>query len=134
MYKIICYKSKVKSTLNTLDLVQLFDFSRDTNTKNGISGFLLKKEETFFQIIEGNDIVIDSLYKNIQKDDRHINIDELVNMTIKQKIFGNFFTEYNTIEESNILYALQEYVELLKNSNHKNSDLFSKIIQDFISA
>lgn len=134
MYKIICYKSKAKQTLTVLDLVQLFDFSRDTNTKNGISGFLLKKEQTFFQIIEGNDIVIDSLYKNIQKDVRHTNIDELVNMTIKQKIFGDFFTEYNTIEESNILYALQKYVELLKNSNHKNSDLFSKIIQDFISA
>jgi hypothetical protein len=71
MLKTICYKSQVKSTLKILEFEALFNETQYNNDTNNITGVLVKKENVFFQIIEGHSSVIDPLYQKIKKDSRH---------------------------------------------------------------
>lgn len=49
------------------------------NNVRGITGVLLCLDETFFQILEGDDYKIDSLFESIKKDPRHKDIVCLIN-------------------------------------------------------
>ncbi|APY01246.1 BLUF domain-containing protein [Lacinutrix venerupis] len=133
MLKTICYKSKAKSNLSMLTFEALFNETQINNNKNNIFGVLVKKENTFFQIIEGHSKIIDEVYKKIKLDTRHTNIVELLNQTISQLSFKAFDTGYAVIEDFDALYGLQKYVMELNQSNFENSNLFSKIIEDLLT-
>lgn len=111
----------------------LFNETQINNNKNNIFGVLVKKENTFFQIIEGDSKIIDEVYKKIKLDTRHTNIVELLNQTISQLSFKAFDTGYAVIEDFDALYGLQKYVMELNQSNFENSNLFSKIIEDLLT-
>ena len=134
MLKTICYKSKVKSTLKILEFEAIFNETQSKNDSNDITGVLVKKEQGFFQIIEGNSEIIDSVYLKIKKDSRHSNITEILNKPISQLSFKSFDTGYSVIADIDALYGLQNYVTTLNKNNFENRDLFLQIIEDLLSS
>ncbi|WP_158845141.1 BLUF domain-containing protein [Algibacter sp. L1A34] len=133
MLKTICYKSKIKSTLNILELEALFNETQNKNDTENITGVLVKKENTFFQITEGQSTAVDKVYLKIKKDSRHTNIIEILNNPISQLSFNAFGTNYMVIEDINALYGLQKYITNLEQNNFENSSLFLKIIEDLLT-
>ena len=133
MLKCICYTSKVKPTLNILELEALFNETQINNEKSDITGVLVKNEDDFFQILEGNALIIDAIFERIKKDTRHSNIIVFLNNTISQLAFKAFDTSYALIENIDALYGLQMYLEDLQKNNLENSALFTKIIEDLLT-
>ncbi|MEM5564003.1 BLUF domain-containing protein [Psychroserpens sp. AS72] len=133
MLKTICYKSKVKSTLDIMDFETLFFETQTKNDSHNIKGVLVKQENTFFQIIEGESIILDALYLKIKNDFRHTNIIEILNTPISQLSFEGFDTGYVVIDHVDALYGLQTYIDSLKQNNVENSALFLEIIEDLLT-
>jgi hypothetical protein len=50
---------------------QILEGARDFNARNGVSGALYLYGHTFVQYLEGDELVLDALYKRIQQDSRH---------------------------------------------------------------
>jgi intein-encoded DNA endonuclease-like protein len=53
-------------------IVDLLTVSRKNNKKLGITGMLLYIDETYFQVLEGNEESLHKLYKIIEYDKRQI--------------------------------------------------------------
>ncbi|GAL62346.1 MULTISPECIES: BLUF domain-containing protein [Algibacter] len=133
MLKTICYTSTVKPSLSLLEFEALFNETQTRNDRNNITGVLVKKDNLFFQIIEGHPEVIDSLFVQIKKDSRHSKISELLNASISELSFKAFDTGYTVIEDIDTLYGLQLYVAALEQNNIENSSLFLQIIEDLLT-
>lgn len=90
------------STINTTQLLKrrVFGDIRDEaiafNRQHGISGFLCYGSRNFFQYIEGEKSVIQSLYAKIQQDPRHHNIKLLSEGEIKTRRCQNWHMNFVT--------------------------------------
>ena len=133
MLKTICYTSTAKPSLSLLEFEALFCETQTKNNSNNVTGVLVKKDNLFFQIIEGHPEVIDTLFMQIKKDSRHSKISELLNVSISQLSFKAFDTGYTVIEDIDTLYGLQIYVTALEQNNIENSSLFLQIIEDLLT-
>ena len=133
MLKTICYTSTIKPSLSLLEFEALFSETQTKNDSNNITGVLVKKDNLFFQIIEGHPEVIDTLFMQIKKDTRHSKISELLNTSISQLSFNAFETGYTVIEDIDTLYGLQLYVATLEQNNIENSSLFLQIIEELLT-
>lgn len=63
---------------------------RKNNEANHITGMMLFSEGTFLQVLEGNDVDIDTLIKKIEADRRHHSIIKLGSGKIEERIFPNW--------------------------------------------
>ena len=126
MLKTICYKSQANANLNLLEFEALFNQTQLKNNSHNITGVLVKRDDVFFQILEGNPIIIDTVYEEIKKDRRHFNILELLNKSISQLSFKSFDIGYAVIKDTDTLYDLQQ-------NNIENSPLFLQIIEELLS-
>jgi hypothetical protein len=133
MLKTICYTSDVNKTLNLLAFEALFNQTQLKNDSHNITGFLVKRNGMFFQVLEGNPIIIDTVYEDIKKDRRHSNITEFLNTSIPQLSFKTFDIGYSVIKDVDTLYSLQQFVANLNQQKHKNSPLFLEIIEGLLS-
>jgi hypothetical protein len=84
------YISRAKDPFSKLQLVQLFDKAFYFNNTNQITGVLFYENRYFAQILEGTRKDISSLWKRIQKDNRHVIIRELDFREIDQRAFPNW--------------------------------------------
>ena len=74
MVKQLIYKSQCVTEI-TPDLVETIIFAAARfNEVRGISGILLYSENVFLQLLEGDPVEVDDLYKRILADPRHMNI------------------------------------------------------------
>ncbi|MEM5538765.1 MULTISPECIES: BLUF domain-containing protein [unclassified Olleya] len=133
MLKTICYKSQANANLNLLEFEALFNQTQLKNNSHNITGVLVKRDDVFFQILEGNPIIIDTVYEEIKKDRRHFNILELLNKSISQLSFKSFDIGYAVIKDTDTLYGLQKFVSDLQQNNIENSPLFLQIIEELLS-
>lgn len=133
MLKTICYTSEVNSSIKLMELEALFNQTQSKNNSHNINGVLVKRNNLFFQVIEGNPIIIDTVYEQIKKDSRHSNIIEFLNKPITELSFKSFEIGYSIVKDMDTLYSLQSYVLELEKNNNKNSSLFLQIIEDLLS-
>ncbi|WP_188462573.1 BLUF domain-containing protein [Bizionia arctica] len=133
MLKTICYKSKAKLNINIMGFEAIFNETQTKNDSKNITGVLVKRGQVFFQILEGESVIIDALYLKIKKDSRHTDIIELLNKSISQLSFKGFDTGYSVIEHMDALYGLQNYVINLEKKDTENSTLFLQIIEDLLT-
>ena len=61
--------------------------SRANNKKHNITGALICRSDIFLQLLEGPEQQVKSTYKSIQNDDRHININQLLDQSIEKRLF-----------------------------------------------
>ena len=134
LLKTICYTSNPKRELSILELEALYDSSKRNNDKLSITGILVLHNNIFFQILEGEETVVNTLYQKIKKDPRHKNINEVLNFSIKEKTFNEFGVGYSIIKNMGALYAFQEYVDYVSENHKKHSSFFSNIISNLLSS
>ena len=133
MLKTICYTSDANKALQLLEFEALFNQTQLKNDSHNITGFLVKRDDVFFQVLEGNPIIIDTVYEDIKKDYRHTNITEFLNTSIPRLSFKTFDIGYSVIKNLDTLYSLQQFVANLNQQKHENSPLFLEIIEALLS-
>ncbi|WP_179336942.1 BLUF domain-containing protein [Winogradskyella ludwigii] len=131
MLKTICYKSKSNSGNTIIDIESLFYNTRQNNNKQEIKGILIYRDTTFFQILEGECTIVNTLYQSIKRDSRHGNIKELLNTEIDKYSFADFGLGYATISSLDALYGFQEYLN--KNDGSDNFKIIENLVQDLLN-
>jgi hypothetical protein len=91
---ILVYCSVAIRPFDTKDIVDLLTISRKNNEKFGITGMLLYIDETFFQVLEGNEESLHNLYKKIECDERHTKVVKLIEEPIDKRTFSDWSMGY----------------------------------------
>jgi len=61
--------------------------ARRNNARNGITGALICREDLFLQMIEGRRDLVTSTFSRILRDDRHVDVVNLLSSDIDSRIF-----------------------------------------------
>ena len=93
------YVSTQTREMQAADLIELLNFARDSNKKLGITGLLLHRQDSFFQLIEGPKDVITALYARICKDARHRRVEKLYMAPIDEREFPDWQMAFMDLDD-----------------------------------
>ena len=96
MLERLVYRSKATHKLGSLHLFNLLVQCRKRNLSLGITGHLLYTEEIFVQCIEGPSGSIDALWKSLQRDERHHNVELLGRGPITDRQFADWAMAFSS--------------------------------------
>ncbi|TWU59990.1 Blue light- and temperature-regulated antirepressor YcgF [Rubripirellula tenax] len=101
--KQLVYTSSAIASFDPLELEHLLERSRHRNQMAAITGVLLYRDSTFFQVLEGPVDAVDALFQRIESDPRHAKTVVLSSQKIKSRNFGDwpmgFAHQPNVIEQ-----------------------------------
>lgn len=89
MYQLI-YCSEVSAEISNKQLVQILQKARNNNSKDNITGVLFFNHKYFLQLLEGDQLPINTLYRKVINDNRHTNVTLLNYEKIIQRSFENW--------------------------------------------
>lgn len=95
-YCITYFSTAVESTTER-NIVDIVEFSRTKNARLGITGVLLYVNGHIVQVLEGQQAAVEDLYKSIQADPRHTNVQTVISHPIAQRLFSHWYMGYETI-------------------------------------
>lgn len=104
------YISSAKLGLTHGEILNIVEDSRVNNKKIGLTGLLLFNSGNFMQLVEGEEPVVDDLFKKIEKDRRHTDIKLLLKEPITHRNFSDWTMGFKNIEK------LKETNPALRNS------------------
>jgi len=90
MLQKIIYASQAIKPVDTGMLQAILDKARTLNAQDGITGFLLYADESFLQILEGEEAVLTATFERIAKDTRHRGVRVLERTPISRRRFGEW--------------------------------------------
>jgi hypothetical protein len=99
MYELV-YCSQAESNVMYDDILNILKMSRESNSKNNITGCLLFYKKQFVQIIEGEKDRVQELYERIKTDSRHENILLLAENVKEERHFPNWNMAFQSLDSS----------------------------------
>lgn len=126
--KCLVYSSKSK--MAQISLADILLTSRVNNRKFGITGFLVAHSRGFIQLIEGEEAVIDQLYRNINDDQRHCDVKTIAVTTIQERRFPDWDMGYTYLPSNHQL--LKDYL-LNKQDQQSLIDIFTRFIRSDVT-
>ena len=97
LVSLIYVSSATKHFDEQQQLVTLLKASRSTNEAHKITGMLLYHEGHMMQVIEGEELEINQLFNNIQRDKRHNGVIKLICKPIEEREFSEWNMSYLNI-------------------------------------
>ncbi|PKM11107.1 MAG: blue light sensor protein [Gammaproteobacteria bacterium HGW-Gammaproteobacteria-3] len=94
----LVYMSHAVKPFATEDLMQLLRECRDSNAAKGVTGVLLYFNDSFIQVLEGKEEIINKTFQLIKKDPRHKNVVELERTYILQPEFPDWSMGFEEID------------------------------------
>lgn len=95
----VLYISKTTRAMPEAELHEIASRARAKNELEGITGALLFVEDSFVQVIEGKDAVIEKLLAALRADTRHRDITILMDRNVPSRDFQNWSMGMITISE-----------------------------------
>ncbi len=71
----LTYVSTQTRAMGAADLIGMLNQAQIANDQLGITGLLLHREDSFFQIIEGDQASVEALFQKIESDSRHTRVE-----------------------------------------------------------
>ena len=84
------YVSRAAEAMTQESLLALLQQSLRNNETNGVTGMLLYGNDTFVQVLEGEEMVLDSVIDKIRKDPRHSEVHFLYRKPVQQRQYGDW--------------------------------------------
>ena len=84
------YVSTETGHLGTQGMVELLIEARRVNTERNLTGLLLHREKSFYQVLEGPEEEVKRTFERIERDDRHTAVDVLFEGTVEQREFADW--------------------------------------------
>lgn len=106
----VSYLSRATAPMSSEQLLSLLLQSRRNNAARGITGMLLYGNDTFLQVIEGEDSVVDALVDRIGADPRHTGVKILGRKSVPARQYSDWSMSFERVTPQ----ALEE-VEGLRN-------------------
>ena len=98
----LAYTSIACQVLKRREILSLLQQARLFNRQHNITGILLYKEQSFFQVIEGEDAIIKKLMGSIREDYRHYDINLLFEREVTRRHFDLWSMGYMDVERSDV--------------------------------
>lgn len=86
----LCYVSTQSRPMHGSDLVDVLETARVVNSERDITGLLLHKDDSFLQVLEGNEEDVREVFERIERDERHCRIKVLFEGPLEQREFSDF--------------------------------------------
>ncbi len=90
----IAYVSHSIWPLGPTLLSDILEVSQRNNARDEITGILKYHDQQFFQILEGEQSVVQLCFERIVRDPRHINVSQILDDSIMSRTFGNWTMSY----------------------------------------
>jgi uncharacterized membrane protein (DUF373 family) len=84
------------------ELLSLLTECQTKNTDNNLTGILLYANETFFQVLEGEELTVNKVYDSIKKDPRHKDCTVIDTQPIKERAFPYWSMGFEKIDTSDL--------------------------------
>jgi hypothetical protein len=99
--KRIKYVSEFSRELEPEDITALEEQCIRNNQKIGVTGVLMVSGSLFFQVLEGPEDKVDTLYESILSDDRHTRILKLADeRNVKERLFPDWAMKVVSLDRS----------------------------------
>ncbi len=102
------YASVAAPDFEEHEIPELLEQSRADNEKADLTGMLLYVDGSFFQVLEGRQAVVDTVYARIIRDDRHSRITLIIREPIARRNFAEWSMGFSTIDRSDAGAAIGE--------------------------
>lgn len=86
----LAYVSTQSRAMTAADLIGLLQQAREKNEERNITGLLLHKNQSFFQVIEGNRRNVDDTFADITRDMRHEGVEVLFDEPLEEREFSDW--------------------------------------------
>ncbi len=86
----VSYISSAARAMSTEDLQDLLQQCRENNARLGVTGMLLYGNQTFVQILEGEEATVNALLETIKRDPRHANVQLLQRKSIDRREYSDW--------------------------------------------
>ncbi len=90
----IIYASRAAVPFTENELQELLALSRSNNAAIDVTGMLLHCEGSFFQVLEGEEAVVNALYAKIGRDPRHDEVVKVISESINERAFDEWSMGY----------------------------------------
>ena len=84
------YASVATAKFDRPSMEALLMRSRERNVARGLTGMLLYTGDNFFQVLEGEETVVETLYETIHRDTRHTKVTKVIQEPIARRAFGSW--------------------------------------------
>jgi len=81
------------------DILRILDTATKNNKRHGITGLLCFTENMFMQVLEGDSFLINQLYRNIAKDERHRDVNLIDYSFVWQREFPDWAMGFVDMEK-----------------------------------
>tara|TARA_B100000929_G_C15462091_1_gene404880 strand:- start:799 stop:1209 length:411 start_codon:yes stop_codon:yes gene_type:complete len=94
----ISYVSSVNPELTGDQIQEVLNFSKNWNNDHDITGILLYSEGNFFQVLEGEQKILQSLFSRIESDKRHCNIIKIFEKKVETSHYDNYECNFISLD------------------------------------
>jgi hypothetical protein len=91
------YVSHASPWLGENDVDELVRAARNNNARMGVTGALFFERGRFFQVLEGERSALVPLFDRIRSDDRHSNVQLLIEDDLESRQFGSWSMAWNRV-------------------------------------
>jgi hypothetical protein len=111
----ITYISRATKPMEAEQLLALLQQCLKNNASEGVTGMLLYGNETFLQVLEGEDEAVDGLVEKIKNDPRHSNVQFLHRRPIERRQYADWSMGFKRVSDSEI-----QHIEGLRNFGERD--------------
>ena len=111
------YVSTETGDLGSSGMVKLLTEARRINTSRDITGLLLHRERSFYQVLEGAEDVVRQTFDSIEKDQRHTAIDVLFEGEVDEREFPDWQMGFLNLDGVEV-GTLQGYSDFLSREDN----------------
>lgn len=115
----ISYVSTANPNLSEDQIEEALTFSKNWNNDNNITGILLYSQGNFFQVLEGDKTLLESLFSRIKTDERHYDVTTIFEKEVEETKFKDYETDFISLDSRYEAKDLNTYfsrIELLNPS------------------
>ncbi|MEM6823023.1 MAG: BLUF domain-containing protein [Verrucomicrobiota bacterium] len=100
MYTLV-YSSRANYLFAENELIDLLKKARQFNSVHGITGMLLYHNESFLQVLEGEEKAVFDLYETrIKEDDRHSQVELIADAPVQERVFDEWLMGFNYLRDT----------------------------------
>lgn len=109
----LSYVSTQVQRMSNQELLGLLDQARDANAKLGVTGLLLHRGDSFFQVLEGEYEEVQKLYEHIARDPRHQRVELVTEGYVTNREYTDWQMAFVELDGQNFS-AMPGFSDLLK--------------------
>ena len=135
MYYQLIYVSRRPLNISRFCFGSIIKACENNNRKNGITGLLLSESRHFFQVLEGPEASVKSLFSHISTDQRHTDIQVYLERENPQRDFAEWwmaFREIDTIDTSGKCLELTRD-RVMRRALVEADDIMHGLVMDFLA-